>query len=211
MIPPSSCTDEDTCHGNSAYRKSTSYCRSALSVFLRVNQPHKRKMENTAEWNKEIGNGHPTKRKAARNLLQSITMITTLNVQNIKANAVAVQQLLTPSGILCLQEHWLFDFETHFLNGLSNCHSYHSKSVDAGDPISPLQRPRGCGGVAIIWPSDWDSKVERCHDGGVHIVAITIKCNPRNLCVINTYMPTRGTDSIKDYEDCLDHTSRNSC
>ena len=35
-------------------------------------------------------------------------------------------------------------------------------------------------------------------------MAVTIKCNPRNLCVINTYMPTRGPDSAKDYEDCLD-------
>ena len=46
-----------------------------------------------------------------------------------------------------------------------------------------------------------DSKVKRCNDG---VVVVTIKFNPRNLCVINAYMPTRGPHSVKNYEACLD-------
>ena len=45
--------------------------------------------------------------------------------------------------IICLQEHWLFDFESSILSAVSERHNVFSVSVDMDDPISPIQRPHG--------------------------------------------------------------------
>ena len=49
----------------------------------------------------------------------------TPNVKNIKSNEVFVQlqQLLKTADILCIQEHWLFNFKLDLLNSISNTQS----------------------------------------------------------------------------------------
>ena len=60
------------------------------------------------------------------------------------------------ADILLLQEHWLFDCQLHRLNEISDLCVGRGKSVDTGDPILPVQMPRGYGGTAILWKKQID-------------------------------------------------------
>ena len=55
-----------------------------------------------------------------------------------------------------LQEHWLFDCNLHKLKSICNHYTGCGKDVDTGDPILPVQMPRGYGGTAILWKHDID-------------------------------------------------------
>ena len=85
---------------------------------------------------------------------RSLTMglqVATFNVQNINANVLAVQDVLKNVDILAVQEHWLFNFEQQKLYDIDKNFTFAAKSVDDIDTISPFQKPRGYGGVAVFW------------------------------------------------------------
>ena len=81
------------------------------------------------------------------------------NIYNYKSNRVYLQQLLKHYDIVCIQEHWMFNFEKQVLSEASSSHVCFAKSVDDEDPISPKQQPRGYGGVAIYIPTKWAAEV----------------------------------------------------
>jgi hypothetical protein len=74
---------------------------------------------------------------------------------------------------------------------------------DTYEPLSGFKLPRGQAEVPISWPSDWSSKVKQLLDGKERIIAITIATKV-NICIINTYLPTQGTNSSEEYRECLD-------
>ena len=55
------------------------------------------------------------------------------------------------TDIVLVQEHWYFDCQLHRLNSVSSDFIGQGKAVDTGDPILPLQMPRGYGGTAVLW------------------------------------------------------------
>jgi hypothetical protein len=71
---------------------------------------------------------------------------------------------------------------------------------DTYEPLSGFKLPRGQAGVSISWPSDWSGKVKQLLDGNERIIAIT----KVNICIINAYLPTHGTNSSEEYRECLD-------
>ena len=89
-----------------------------------------------------------------------------------------VQKLLKTVDILCIQEHWLFNFELDLLNSISNTHRCCSKAVDDNDPVSPIGPPRGYGGVGIFYRKDWNLKILEIPSGGSRVSVIEI-------CAIN--------------------------
>ena len=124
------------------------------------------------------------------------TKIITLNANNARTNMVCIQDLLKSHDIVCLQEHWLYGFEASFLHSLSASHSCHWKCVHDHDPIDPTRKPRGHGGVAIFWPSEWDGKVTKHEDGDWRFVVITIRGSEVSVCVISVYMPVAERDTL---------------
>ena len=116
--------------------------------------------------------------------------IVTLNIKNIKSNKVFVQQLLKTVDILCIQEHWLFNFELDLLNSISNIHRCCSKAVDDNDPVSPIGPQRGYGGVGIFYRKDWNLKILEIPSGGSRVSVIEI-CAINPLLVISVYLPSR--------------------
>ncbi len=131
-------------------------------------------------------------------------VISSYNANNFNSNRVCITDLLKKSHVLCLQEHWLFDFESDILDSFSTDHNVFSKSVDREDPISPIQRPRGYGGVAIFWRKDLNNIIKSLDDGDHRITAITVNTKDEKICIINVYMPCRGyTNSAQEYEDVL--------
>jgi exonuclease III len=127
----------------------------------------------------------------------------TFNIKNIKANSEYLR-ILSSNHIICLQEHWLFDFEKSLYNQKLPSHHSHIRTVDEQSPITPLQRPRGYGGPSISWHEDIDDVMSKLPDGGNRLACAEIKANPP-ICVIAAYAPPKGNEQYNDqYSELLD-------
>ena len=126
--------------------------------------------------------------------------ISTYNCENVKRSEQYIRHLLDTDDIVCLQEHWLYNHEQSVLvNMASPTHSVLCKSVDDGDPISPLQRPRGMRGVAILWKNGLSHRVQKLPEGSDRICAITVSlADLTPICIVCVYMPSRGKKAWED-------------
>ena len=86
-------------------------------------------------------------------------IIGTLNVKNIETNDAFIYELLNTYDILALQEHWLFNFQLPDIEKRFPTHSSHSRAVDEDNPLPPTQKPRGFGGVAILYRKSISLKI----------------------------------------------------
>ena len=79
----------------------------------------------------------------------------------------------------------------------------HIRCHDHLEPLSGIKLPRGRGGVAILWPDMWSSRIKRLDEGNERVIAVTVAAS-RPICLINAYMPTQDTGSQVEYSECLD-------
>ena len=87
--------------------------------------------------------------QASNPVTQTALRIGTCNIENIKSNTTYARELLKDGKtILCLQEHWLFNFETDTLSDLFPEYDSAIKCCDDEDPILPLHKPKDTAGVA---------------------------------------------------------------
>ncbi|VDI56954.1 Hypothetical predicted protein [Mytilus galloprovincialis] len=106
---------------------------------------------------------------------------------------------------ISLEEHWLFKFKQDNIGELFNKTSWTCKSVDENNPIPPTQKPRGYGGVAILWKQHLDHLVEKINDGSERIICIKINVKPKPILLICAYMPCRGSKQANEqFKECLD-------
>lgn len=127
----------------------------------------------------------------------------TCNIEGVKANKLYLQKLCNANEIICLQEHWLWDFEKHwFINEFPEFGSF-VRCHDSNDSISNFSLPRGRSGVAILWKKSLMDYTTRLDVGNERVIAIEIDSNIK-LCIINVYLPTNKTDSEYSYRECLD-------
>ena len=127
------------------------------------------------------------------------------NIEGIKPNSVYFQTLCSQYDIICVQEHWCWNFQVHELGDLSINKDYHVRCSDQNEPISGFKLPRGKGGVAIFWPNLWSSRIKKLSDGNERTIAIEIQGQVK-ICLINVYMPTNNSsvNSHLEYTECLD-------
>ena len=129
----------------------------------------------------------------------------TFNCKNVNTSELAIEELSTYADVILIQEHWLFNCKLHKLNEISGIFNGVGKAVDTGNPILPIQMPRGYGGVGVLWKKKQiDHLIRVCQEGGNRIQCVELKGdNP--LLLISVYMPCRGlTDNLEDFNDCLD-------
>ena len=81
--------------------------------------------------------------------MEKALKIGTLNVKNVETNIIFVKKLLQNCDILFLQETWLFNFQQSQLNEYLETHTSYGKSVDDNNPLPPIQKPRGYGGLLV--------------------------------------------------------------
>ena len=75
--------------------------------------------------------------------------------------------------------------------------------MDTGDPILPVQMPRGYGAVAILWKKTIDHLVRVIADGANRIQCIELQTQQPAL-VISAYMPCKGLhDNVDEFQDSL--------
>ena len=74
------------------------------------------------------------------------------------------------------------------------------RSVDDDDPITQHQRP----GVAIAFKRDMSKLCTSIPDGTCAVQPINIQAAPRDLCIINVYLPCRGNHSESEFSSARD-------
>jgi hypothetical protein len=127
----------------------------------------------------------------------------TCNIEGIKSNSAYINSLNMENTILCLQEHFLWDFQKNEMNKLVPNIGNYTICHDTKDPLNGFKLPRGQAGVAILWPQEWDGRIKRLKLGNERIIAITVASSPE-ICLINAYLPTQNTNSQVEYSECLD-------
>ena len=105
--------------------------------------------------------------------------------------------------ILCLQEHFLWDFQKNEMKKLVPNIGNYTICHDTNDSLNGFKLPHGQAGVAILWPQEWDGRIKRLKLGNERIIAITVASSPE-ICLINAYLPTQNTNSQVEYSECLD-------
>ena len=79
------------------------------------------------------------------------------------------------------------------------------KAVDDNNPIVPIQKPRGYGGVGVLWNKSLDNVITTLPDGGNRIQCVELKTKEKPFIFISVYMPCKGKNSnIDDFRDCVD-------
>ena len=129
-----------------------------------------------------------------------------INIQNIKSNTQYLQALLKEHDIICIQEHWLFNYEQNWINNNIKDIKVHTKSVDDEDPISHAQKIRGYGGVSIICNNKQiNDNTKQLPDGNTRTQVLEVKLDSTKLLIVNCYMPCRNSKTgLTDYDDALD-------
>ena len=72
--------------------------------------------------------------------------VISLNIEGVKGNYAYLDSLLQKDSIVCLQEHWLWNFETDIVSELFPDYKHFIRCADSfEDKIQDLFIPRGRG------------------------------------------------------------------
>ena len=143
----------------------------------------------------------PTTRHNSQEMVK--VNITTFNIENFRSNNCYLLDLLKYSDIIAIQEHWLYKFEKQDL--IDFCTKAGFRSVvqcsDEENPINPMCRPRGKGGVAFIWKNELDQYVEIQAESNNRIIVALLH---KSVCIISCYLTARGSgEAENDFNDQL--------
>ena len=126
------------------------------------------------------------------------------NIEGVLSNKIYTQHIMENCSIIGIQEHWLWTAELNALDTLSPDWAWHAHAADHSECISLYQRPRGWGGVALLWHNS--IKAKKLNQGNERIVCITIDTDTKPTLIVCVYMPSPGyNSSVKDYRESLDH------
>ena len=123
----------------------------------------------------------------------------------MKSNIPYINHLLETENptILCLQEHWLFNFERDICHELLDGYDVLIHCIDDDDPIIPAFRTRGHGGVAIVYKRNLAHISEQSPEGGPRLAVLKVSL-PTPLIVMSAYMPCRGAYTNEDFNEVVD-------
>ena len=142
---------------------------------------------------------------------EKFTKLVSVNIENFNTNLVFLETLLNDFQIVAIQEHWLYGFEKGKLIDFCEKHGFSImiKSSDDNDPLTPLQRPRGKGGVALLWSKRHDQHVTALYEeGGNRICAIHVETLEGLVTIINCYLPCRGNkEADREFMNVADEVS----
>ena len=129
--------------------------------------------------------------------------VTTFNCKNTHTCGPIFEKLAKTEDIILVQEHWLFRCK---LNLLDEINENFLVSVDYYDPISPVQIPRGYGGVAIFWKRNIDHLVNSLENGNQQNKCIELHTE-RPTLIICVYMPCNSeTDNYHSFVECIENS-----
>ncbi|CAG2184522.1 unnamed protein product [Mytilus edulis] len=131
--------------------------------------------------------------------------ILSFNCKNVLSCGPFFEEAYNHMDICLLQEHWLFNCQIDNLNELHEHLNGIGKSVDDRDPITPVQMPRGYGGVGILWRKEMDSLITTLDIGNERIQCVEVRGDKKKLLLVSVYLPCRGSNNnISELQECVD-------
>ncbi len=110
-------------------------------------------------------------------------------------------QELQETDVLCVQEHWLYQYELKYLEDFHQDFYSHAKAVDEENPIPPIQKPRGYAGTSIFYKKHIAAR--KLKDGDHRIVCLEIQ-GLQPIILVSVYMPAKGSKARdEEYEVTL--------
>ncbi|CAC5359228.1 unnamed protein product [Mytilus coruscus] len=85
-----------------------------------------------------------------------------------------------PSDIICIQEHWLYEFQKQILGPVLPNMDMHIRCSDTNEEIGNFKLPRGKGAVTIAWKNHLTPSVQEIQSGNNRI---EIKANVKQRIV----------------------------
>ena len=77
--------------------------------------------------------------------------------------------------------------------------------MDDSDPVPSAQHARGYGGTSVFWNQNINHLVKPVPDGGHRIAVVEVLTTPRPMCLLNVYLPSRGSGSSDtEFREVLD-------
>ncbi|MES9879262.1 MAG: reverse transcriptase domain-containing protein [Sedimenticola sp.] len=126
-------------------------------------------------------------------------------MEGVKGNCASLIELARQEKIVCLQETWLWTYESDTINNIIPNYDSFVRCDDLNENISNFQAPRGKAGVAILWPAKWSQYVKRLEDGNDRIIGIEMNLPDDDICIFNAYLPTLNLPSSKEkYDEHMD-------
>ena len=123
----------------------------------------------------------------------------------MKTNLNFVKYLSSRFLIICLQETWLYRYQTCILADIFDNTEFACGCVDDDAPVPPSLHMRGHGGICILWHSSLNSLIKKLPETSVRINAVELKCPIALFCLVNGYRPARGVAENETlFEECLD-------
>ena len=139
-----------------------------------------------------------------REINQKTIKVSTVNIEGVKSNVPFLIELSKCEQIICIQEHWLHDYEQSTIENLIPIYSTFVRCWDINEKVTNFKARRGKGGVAIMWPKQWTQYIKRLDDGNERVIGIEVKASPNSVFIINVYMPTNETNSQSNFNTHLD-------
>jgi hypothetical protein len=123
----------------------------------------------------------------------------------MRRNKEYIQSVMKRCDVLCMQEHWLWEFEKTAIGEIDPDYRYVSHSADLYEPVLPNARKTGKGGVAIIWKSNLSPYMLVLPDGNERIVCVELCTASEKICIVSVYLPAQsGSTTLVQLDDCLD-------
>ena len=120
----------------------------------------------------------------------------------MKSNVPFLIELSKCEQIICIQEHWLHDYEQSTIENLIPIYSTFVRCWDINEKVTNFKARQGKGGVAIMWPKQWTQYIKWLDDGNERVIGIEVKASP-NSVFINVYMPTKEINSQSNFHKHL--------
>jgi hypothetical protein len=127
--------------------------------------------------------------------LDSNLNIATFNCKNVKTSSLCIEEIM--KQLILLQEHWLFNYKLPVLECIHPNLNAAGKATDDENPIPAIQKPRGYGGVAILWNKSLDENSAQSMPHLQPVRAIPSPTHKSMVLVFNSKVPFSHLQSSK--------------
>ncbi|CAC5361741.1 unnamed protein product [Mytilus coruscus] len=197
------CQQHQTLNETSSYNALYEQSKESSQIRNERLNDHEKGKEKQICTQTEEQNLREVNRKPISNMEIHKNSSTTQEDQSINMNTKEHHFRLNSQRGWPPEEHFLWDFQKKEIKILLPNMDDHTRCYDTNDPLDSFQLPIGRGGVSVLWPSQWSSRIKKLKDGNERIIAILITAT-KDICLINSYMPTHNSDSLSEYTECLD-------
>ena len=131
--------------------------------------------------------------------------IASLNAKNVKTNINFIKYLSESVHVIFLQETWLYRFQVNVVTAIFENTEFSCGCVDDDAPLAPSLHMREYGGTCILWHCSLNPMIRKLPETNSRIKAVELKCQTVLLCLVNVYLPARGTSANEMLlAECLD-------